>query len=353
MTYYLVIKYASRVCCCSRSSHDSLIFLILMSEPIESQSLEQFPTHHYLWSSSKWRYALLSAIVFAIVLWSALDLPGLALGAKFAPDSPRLGETIVINISADPIESPPPTVKPGALPSKPATPIVKVGNKTYPAFPQGVNRFRAMIPTTPLEKPGTRTVTVTDSIGTTTLKIPVTDRKFPLQRINFSPGKSGLEATEKELKQVAAFKATVSPDKLWSGKFIAPNQGKTSSPYGVKRYYNGVFANDYYHRGLDYAGGYGSAVVAPAGGKIALVGYEKDGFRVHGNVVGVDHGQGVVSIFMHLSKITVAEGDTVNPGDRIGAIGSTGSSTGPHLHWGLYVNGVSVDPVQWRSSAID
>ena len=192
-----------------------------------------------------------------------------------------------------------------------------------------------------------------DNTGTITLRIAVADRKFPLQSINLPPGKSGVDATEMELKRVLAFKATVSPDKLWSGKFIAPNQGRTSSPYGVRRKYNGKLAEDYYHRGLDYAGGYGSAVVAPAGGEVVLVGYEKDGFRVHGNVVGVDHGQGLVSIFMHMSKITVEEGDQLAPGDQIGAIGTTGASTGPHLHWGLYVNGVSVDPVQWRQTAID
>jgi lysostaphin len=174
-----------------------------------------------------------------------------------------------------------------------------------------------------------------------------------VQRINLPPGKAGLEATKLELDRVAAFKAIVTPEKMWDGKFIAPNKGRKSTPYGVRRYYNGVFANDYYHRGLDYAGGYGSPVIAPAGGKVALVGYEKKGFRVHGNVVGVDHGQGVVSIFMHLSKINVQEGQTIKPGDVIGSIGSTGASTGPHLHWGLYVNGISVEPLQWLNSSIE
>jgi murein DD-endopeptidase MepM/ murein hydrolase activator NlpD len=286
-----------------------------------------------------WQYTLFGAIALTIVLWSAVKVPGLALGAKFTPTNPRLGETVVVNITASP--------------GKTAPPSVKVGSKTYPVFGLGADRFRAMIPTTPLEKPGDRDVTISDNTDTTKLKITVADRKFPIQRINFSPGKSGIEATELELKQVAALKATVSPDKLWNGKFIAPNQGKTSSPYGVRRYYNGEFATDYYHRGLDYAGGYGSPVLAPAGGKVVLVGYEKKGFRVHGNVVGVDHGQGVVSIFMHMSKIAVEEGQILAPGDRIGAIGNTGSSTGPHLHWGLYVNGVSIDPVQWRSNSID
>lgn len=285
-----------------------------------------------------WQYALIGAIALTVVIWSAVKVPGLALGAKFTPAMPRLGETVVVNIT--------PT------PGKTTAPTVKMGGKTYPAFAVGAG-FRAMIPTTPLEKPGDRELTIADNSDTTKLNIAVGDRTFKTQRINFSGGKGGLEATEMELKQVLAFKATVSPDKLWDGKFSAPNQGRTSSPFGVRRYYNGVLAMDYYHRGLDYAGGYGSAVVAPAGGRVVLVGYEKNGFRVHGNVVGVDHGQGVVSIFMHLSQIAVKEGDLLAEGDRIGSIGSTGASTGPHLHWGLYVNAVSVDPVQWRSNSID
>jgi murein DD-endopeptidase MepM/ murein hydrolase activator NlpD len=290
-------------------------------------------------SSRSWRSICLSAITLSIVLWSAANIPGLALSTQFTPDKPRLGETLVVNITPSP--------------GKAMTPIVKVGEKTYPTFPVEAGRFRSMIPTTPLEKPGEREVKVTDGSGTNTLKIAVSDRKFPLQHINLPPGKSGNDATELELKRVAAFKATVSADKLWSGRFIAPNKGRTSSPYGVRRTYNGKLADDYYHRGLDYAGGYGSAVVTPAGGQVVLVGYEKNGFRVHGNVVGVDHGQGLVSIFMHMSKITVEEGDSLEPGDQIGAIGTTGASTGPHLHWGLYVNGVSIDPQQWLKTAVE
>ena len=291
-----------------------------------------------------WQSALLSAFTLAIVLWSAVGANAVPSGTKVIPSNPRLGETIVIDITAQ---------KAPATTTKATIPTVKLGSKTYPVFSVDGDRLRALIPTTPLEKPGTREVTIADNTGSTIVKIPVADRKFPIQRINFAPGKAGIEATALELKQVAALKATVSPVKYWDGKFIAPNQGKTSSPYGVKRYYNGEFATDYYHRGLDYAGGLGSPVVAPAAGKVVLVGYEKKGFRVHGNVVGVDHGQGLVSIFMHMSKISVEEGDMLAAGDPIGAIGSTGSSTGPHLHWGLYVNAVSVDPVQWRSTAIE
>jgi murein DD-endopeptidase MepM/ murein hydrolase activator NlpD len=286
-----------------------------------------------------WQYTLLGAIVLTIVLWSATKVPGFALNAQSSPVNPRLGETVVVNMIA--------------TPGKTTAPTIKISGKTYPAFNLGSNRFRAMIPTTPLEQPGDREVTIAANNEATKLKITIADRKFKTQRINFSGGSGGLEATEMELNAVKAFKATVSPDKLWEGNFMAPNQGRISSPFGVRRYYNGELAQDYYHRGLDYAGGYGSAIVAPAGGKVVLVGYVKQGFRVHGNVVGLDHGQGVVSIFMHMSKINVEEGDMLAAGDRIGSIGNTGSSTGPHLHWGLYVNAVSVDPVQWRSNSIE
>ncbi|MEM9979348.1 MAG: M23 family metallopeptidase, partial [Cyanobacteria bacterium P01_D01_bin.2] len=73
-----------------------------------------------------------------------------------------------------------------------------------------------------------------------------------------------------------------------------------------------------------------------------------DGFELHGNTIGIDHGQGLLSIMIHLSRIDVREGDFVQAGQTIGGIGSTGASTGPHLHWGLYVNQVAVDPVPWR-----
>jgi murein DD-endopeptidase MepM/ murein hydrolase activator NlpD len=121
----------------------------------------------------------------------------------------------------------------------------------------------------------------------------------------------------------------------------------------VRRYYNGVFAQDYYHRGVDYAAPTGSPVVSPAAGRIGLVGRVSEGFELHGNTIGIDHGQGVLSIMIHLSRIDVNEGDFVQAGQVIGAVGSTGASTGPHLHWGLYVNGIAVDPVPWREQGFE
>lgn len=269
------------------------------------------------------------------VAFCLFTLPARALQVQVTPTNPQLGDTLSVVIQKDVADS--------------QSPTVSLKQQNYSAFSIGQNRFRALLPTTPLNKPGRLVIRVAGDGEVREIPIVLRSRSFPVQRITLPPGKAGQGATQYELDRVAAFKKLVTPQKFWNGPFLKPNRGRISSIYGVRRYYNGKFANDYYHRGVDYAGGYGSPVTAPAAGRVALVGRVSQGFRVHGNVIGVDHGQGVTSIFMHLSRIDVKEGDIVQPGQVIGAIGSTGASTGPHLHWGLYVNGLSVDPGPWRN----
>jgi murein DD-endopeptidase MepM/ murein hydrolase activator NlpD len=265
-------------------------------------------------------------------------LPVQALQVVVTPANPQLGDTLSVIIQVDGNGG--------------ETPKVSLQQKNYPAFPIGNGRFRALLPTTPLEKPGARLLQVAGDGQVQKLSVQVRDRDFPTQSIWLPPGKD-TEGTDAEFDRVDAFKALVTPEKFWDGKLLRPNSGEITTIYGVRRYYNGVFAQDYYHRGVDYAGAYGSPVVAPAAGRVSLVGRESQGFKIHGNVVGIDHGQGVASILMHLSRIDVKEGDVVKAGQVIGALGSTGASTGPHLHWGLYVHGQSVDPVPWRLQGVE
>ncbi|MEG4495762.1 M23 family metallopeptidase [Microcoleus sp. F10-C6] len=261
-----------------------------------------------------------------------------ALQVQVTPANPELGDTLSVIIQVDG--------------SGGETPKVSLQQKNYPAFPIGNGRFRALLPTTPVEKPGARQIQVTGDGQVKNLSVQVRGRDFPTQSIWLPPGKDE-EGTDAEFDRVDAFKALVTTEKFWDGKLLRPNSGEITTIYGVRRYYNGVFAQDYYHRGVDYAGAYGSPVVAPAAGRVSLVGRESQGFKIHGNVVGIDHGQGVASILMHLSRIDVKEGDVVKAGQVIGALGSTGASTGPHLHWGLYVHGQSVDPVPWRLQGVE
>ncbi|MEG4985422.1 M23 family metallopeptidase [Microcoleus sp. BR0-C5] len=265
-------------------------------------------------------------------------LPVQALQVVVTPTNPQLGDTLSVMIQVDGNGG--------------ETPQVSLQQKNYPAFPIGNGRFRALLPTTPLEKPGARLLQVAGDGQVQKLSVQVRDRNFPTQSIWLPPGKDS-EGTDAEFDRVDAFKALVTPEKFWDGKLLRPNSGEISTIYGVRRYYNGVFAQDYYHRGVDYAGAYGSPVVAPAAGRVSLVGRESQGFKIHGNVVGIDHGQGVASILMHLARIDVKEGDVVKPGQVIGTLGSTGASTGPHLHWGLYVHGQAVDPVPWRLQGVE
>lgn len=276
------------------------------------------------------------ALGLSVASYITLATPLQAMSVRVTPTKPKLGDTLSILIKPD-------------QPTNGSNLSVKLNQKNYPAFAVAPNVFRALVPTTPLEKSGKRLVRVSSPDGQVrNLAVWVSDRKFPVQRIYLRPGKAGLEATQHELDSVAALKQLVTPQKMWNGAFVRPNRGRITTIYGVRRYYNGKFAKDYYHRGVDYAGAAGSPVVAPAGGRVALVGLESQGFRVHGNIVGIDHGQGVTSVFLHLSRINVKEGDFVKAGQVIGAVGSTGASTGPHLHWGLYVQGESVDPRPWN-----
>ncbi|OSO94199.1 peptidase [Cylindrospermopsis raciborskii CENA303] len=271
-----------------------------------------------------------------------------ALEVQILPQTVKLGDTISILIKPDPEQALNTDIQNLIKPN------VKVDENTYPAFAIAPNTYRSLIPTTPLEKPGVRKITIlVGGQEEKKLEVIVGTRKFPVQRINLPPGKAGVKATAYELARVKEFKELQTPEKYWNGVFLNPNKGRMNTRYGVRRYYNGIFAQNYYHRGLDYAGAAGSPVIAPAAGRVALVGRVSQGFRVHGNAVGIDHGQGVTSIFLHLNRINVKEGDFVQAGDLIGTLGSTGASTGPHLHWGLYVNGKSIDPMFWKTKTID
>ncbi|MEO0374452.1 MAG: M23 family metallopeptidase [Cyanobacteria bacterium P01_A01_bin.17] len=280
------------------------------------------------------------------ILWAACSTlfgnAAQAIEVKVQPTKVRLGDTVSILVTPDSGET------------LTEAPTVKVADKTFPAFQVAPNRWRALVPTTPLEKHGRRSLTVTGNQQTRNMLLWIGSRRFPTQRIWLPPKKkTTVTDPNYEFRQAAKFKALVTPEKYWNGTFVRPNAGRSSTGYGVRRYYNGVFAKDYYHRGLDYANSTGSPVKAAAAGKVSLIGRESEGFRVHGNVVGLDHGQGVGTIYLHLSRIDVQPGQTVASGQVIGAVGSTGASTGPHLHWGLYVNGQAVDPSPWLWRGFD
>ena len=133
----------------------------------------------------------------------------------------------------------------------------------------------------------------------------------------------------------------------FSSHFSLPVKSRISSTFGLRRQYNdGQFSS--YHKGIDMANGKGTIVKAANGGKVSLVASMKS----NGKIILINHGHGITSIYSHLGEFLVKEGEWVKKGQAIGKIGSTGISNGPHLHFGISVNDVRVDPQQWLNSQI-
>lgn len=143
--------------------------------------------------------------------------------------------------------------------------------------------------------------------------------------------------------------APVTPTKYWEGMFSAPSQDPDNviSTFGSRRTYNDD-PKIFYHTGLDLGYRQGTDVYAPAKGKVVGA---LPGLIVRGNTVVIDHGLGVYTIYMHLNEILVEEGTMVTPGQLIGIIGTTGRSTGPHLHFEVDVQGTPVNPATWLRRA--
>lgn len=152
--------------------------------------------------------------------------------------------------------------------------------------------------------------------------------------------------TEPESELWESLALPVTPEKRWNGLFSSPVPAELTncwpSVFGNRRSYNGG-AYDYFHGGLDFCGTVGTELYAAAAGQITYTGL----LAVHGNVVVIDHGWGVYTAYAHLSEILVQPGEMVQAGQLVGLGGDTGRTTGPHLHWEVWVGGVEVDPMDW------
>jgi murein DD-endopeptidase MepM/ murein hydrolase activator NlpD len=231
----------------------------------------------------------------------------------------------------------------------PVSLTVRFGASTIPVVTEGRCSW-ALAPIEALAAPETRALTVT--AGSTTLAFPA-----PIRAGVFETQEIAGEVSDPILSQVAKVNAEYARMTAlfagrsaggWTprGRFITPLAAgvayEFSSPFGSRRTY-GSAAGLTAHAGEDYAAPPGTPVLAPAAGVVALA----EPLFVRGNAVVLDHGHGVFTGYWHLETLGVKAGERVSPGQVIGAVGSTGLSTGPHLHWELRIAGVAVDPLQW------
>lgn len=183
----------------------------------------------------------------------------------------------------------------------------------------------------------------------TMLRLTVAPRDYSIQRVNGLP-QSTVTPTDPALlarvrreaeRKTAAFASRADIDDF-ARPWVRPVPGRVSSSYGNQRILNGEPGRPHY--GVDIAAGRGTPVVAPAGGVVVLA--DPD-MHFEGGLVLLDHGQGLVSAYLHLSRIDVWDGQRVAQGERLGAVGATGRATGPHLCWRLKWRDRNMDPSLW------
>ena len=197
----------------------------------------------------------------------------------------------------------------------------------------------------PLDQPlGIALATVRHSDDmSSTISFDVESHAYREQRLTVS--KSYVDLTEEQLSRVGRERKTIDTAlRNWRDTELAdismsePVSGKRSSSFGLRRFFNDQPRSP--HKGMDIAAVEGTPIVAPADGIVTATG----DFYFNGNTVFVDHGQGLVTMYCHLSEIDVEAGQRLTTGAQLGKVGATGRVTGPHLHFGIYLNGTAVDP---------
>ena len=191
---------------------------------------------------------------------------------------------------------------------------------------------------------GQQTLAVQDAGPKRKATFNVGSKAYKEQRITLknksqvNPDPEQVKRFEREYaKQIAAYQQfrAASPSNVLLDE---PVKGRLSSPFGLRRFFNGEERNA--HSGLDFAVPAGTPVKAPADGVVTIV----DDFFFNGKTVFIDHGQGFITMYCHLSAFKVQVGQTVKRGEIIANVGATGRATGPHLHWNVSLNNTRVDP---------
>ncbi len=250
---------------------------------------------------------------------------------QLSPWPPVQGQTLVVTLQA----------------GRPVTFSLTFSGRPVPVV-GGKTGGWALAPVPALQKAGFTPLTVRAGDQELTVNVPVRAGVFETINIPAATAAPILSNTAKvsaETARMTRLFAGTDPG-AWTPRtrFAAPLHGKFShtSPFGSRRTYGKDPALTT-HAGEDYSAIAGTPVYAPSAGTVVLA----EQMFVRGNAVVLDHGNGVFTGYWHLSEIDVKPGDKVKPGQLMGKVGSTGLSTGAHLHWEMRVNGMAVDPLQW------
>lgn len=268
---------------------------------------------------------------------------------RWYPEQPRQGSIVHVVIDGD---------GPATVPDRPAAPIrgTLAGQPLHFEW-DGIQSYRALgaVPVT-AQTSTPLLLAIPDRTGAAvdrTVRIPVAGGDFTVERLRVAPrfaeppdsALAARIATERSKAAAVARRSHGTP-RLWSGEFLVPVAGRVTSRFGDAREFNGTIHSR--HMGTDLNGVIGTPVQAANRGVVALTG----DFYYAGNVVYLDHGRGLMTVYMHLSRILVQRGDTVATGQVIGEVGATGRVTGPHLHWVARYGPISVDPLSLAKASL-
>lgn len=192
--------------------------------------------------------------------------------------------------------------------------------------------------------PGRQELTVVSRGEKRKVNFDIKDKAYETQHLTIknkrkvNPNKKDLKRIGKEKKLIKDALSHWSDDNPSQTAFLLPVKGRLSSPFGLRRFFNEQPRKP--HSGIDIAAPAGTPILSPAPGTVIRTGE----YFFNGNTVFIDHGQGLVTMYCHMSRIDVKPGQKIGAGDAIGAVGMTGRVTGPHLHWAVSLNDARVDP---------
>jgi len=219
---------------------------------------------------------------------------------------------------------------------------------SFNALPQPVLRHQGKwvaLVGLPLDtEPGKHSVFVEGAGGQRTLPLVVREKRYPTQHLRIADGRMVTPPPELEARiaaeqqRIADWKRHYTAEPAPDTRFDLPAAGPRSARFGVKRVLNGEPRSP--HGGLDVAVGVGAPLRAPAAGTVLAVA----DLYFAGTTVVIDHGRGILTLYAHLSRVDVREGQALARGELFGASGVSGRITGPHLHWVVMVGGAAVDP---------
>lgn len=223
-------------------------------------------------------------------------------------------------------------------------PVVFYKDKPVMVIYEENKRWIAIVGIPLTTKAGTESIQVKGASGNYTVNFTVNHKKYREQHIKLKDDRKVNPLVEDEQRIAKEMKLQLAAYQQFSNRVPSnllldlPVTGRLSSPFGLRRFFNGQERNP--HSGLDLAVPKGTPVKAPAAGEVILIG----DYFFNGKTIFIDHGQGLITMFCHLSEIDVKLGQQVKRGEVVAKVGATGRATGPHLHWNISLNDARVDP---------